>query len=958
MDNSILSKLDELKIHIKENDPDIMAFTEIKPKNGKIPDESLLNLNGYNYHVNNLDDVTTRGCIIYVRERFESAVIEVEQQRFKDAIWVSVKGSKAAEKILVGCIYRSGTPTTAISNDDNLHTMMRKAAELTGYHSKIIAGDFNLNKITWDPDPVTPDNLNPDSPEVKFVDCLRDTFLHQHITEPTRFRLGHRPTLDDLIFSTEENDIEDVTYNPSIGLSDHITLQCRLKTKLKTTASNRILYKYDSGDYKKMAEMLNIDWENELRDCSTQEAMNRLDKRYKAAEEECIPKTTLAGALTCRIKPSWLSNHALRKVKRKHSAWIRYLNTKDGEDYLRYISKRNEATHACKKARKDFETSLAKECRKNSKGVWKYIKSRKKNSGIPNLKKKDNSFTKTSKEIAETLNEQYYSVFTDEDTSNIPQIPPKQLETPPLDTFTVTHEDVTKGLKNLKTDKSPGIDGIHPRPLKELADVLSTPVTMIFQKSLATGQLPRNWLDAVVSPIFKKGQRCLAENYRPVSLLCILCKLLESIITPQIVNHIKTNHLSCSQQHGFSKGRSTTTNLLEALNIWSEAMMHGIPLDILFLDYSKAFDSVPHRRLVKQVESFGIHGKALEWIDGFLMNRRQKVRANGEISDFKPVKSGVPQGSILGPVLFTIYVNDIPSQLESIISMYADDTKLYAAITSESSINSLKSDLKILEAWAKLMQMRFHPAKCKVMHLGKNNPKTTYQMKTEDGTYHNLEEVEVEKDLGVEVDNKLKFSQHIQSKINKANKVLGCLKHTFKYLNKEIFTLLYKSLVRPHIEYASCIWSPLLKRDQDAIERIQRRATKLVPELRDLPYNMRLQQLNLPTLKYRRRRADLIETYRIMTNQHSINGNCHCSLCPDKQLLDLSSNTRTRGHQYKLKTQLATGARRQFFSTRVTSDWNNLSEDAVTSENVNRFKSSLEKEWSNHDLKFSYTFSY
>ena len=297
-------------------------------------------------------------------------------------------------------------------------------------------------------------------------------------------------------------------------------------------------------------------------------------------------------------------------------------------------------------------------------------------------------------------------------------------------------------------------------------------------------------------------------------------------------------------------------------------------MDILFLDYSKAFDTVPHRRLVKQLESFGINGGALAWTDSFVTDRRQKVRANGELSEFKPVKSGVPQGSILGPILFTLFVNDIPSELETIISMYADDTKVYTAITSESSITSLKSDLRKLETWAQLMQMKFHPAKCKVMHLGKNNPKETYQMKTAEGKYHNLEETELEKDLGVEIDNRLKFSHHIQSKINKANRVLGCLKHTFKFLNKEIFTLLYKSLVRPHLEYASCIWSPQIKRDQDAIERVQRRATRLLPELRNLPYTSRLQQLNLPTLKYRRRRADMIETYRIMTNQHSINSHC------------------------------------------------------------------------------------
>ena len=244
---------------------------------------------------------------------------------------------------------------------------------------------------------------------------------------------------------------------------------------------------------------------------------------------------------------------------------------------------------------------------------------------------------------------------------------------------------------------------------------------MIFHKTLETGQLPRKWLDAVITPIFKKGQRCLPENYRPVSLLSIICKILESIITPQIVNHIKNNNLACSQQHGFTKGKSTTRNLLEALNIWTEAIMHDIPVDVLFLDYAKAFDSVPHKRLLKQVQSFGIKGRALDWITAFLTDRRQQVRANGETSAFTPVLSGVPQGSILGPILFTLYVNDIPAELENLISMYADDTKIYAVLSSEYASALLATDLKKLELWAKLMQMKFHLETCKVTHITKHN---------------------------------------------------------------------------------------------------------------------------------------------------------------------------------------------------------------------------------------------
>ena len=411
-----------------------------------------------------------------------------------------------------------------------------------------------------------------------------------------------------------------------------------------------------------------------------------------------------------------------------------------------------------------------------------------------------------------------------------------------------------KILKSLNPHKTPGLDGIHPKPIKELADILALPLTIIFKRSTTCGQLPRNWLDAVISPIYKKGQRCIPENYRPVSLLSIICKVLERIITNQIVQHIMENELSCHQQHGFTKGKSTTTNLLEALNFWSEAMMHGIPVDVLFLDYSKAFDAVPHQRLIQQVKSFGIHGEALEWIAAFLNNRRQRVRVNGQLSQFQPVLSGVPQGSILGPILFTLFVNNIPDELRNIISMYADDTKIYAAVTSELETQSLSDDLKAAEEWAKKMQMKFNLGKCHVMHLGRNNPHKEYTMTLEDGTLHTLETVETEKDLGVLVDRELKFSQHCQLKVNKANSILGCLKHSFKNMDKETFLLLYKAMIRPHLEYASCVWSPHLKRDKDAIERVQRRATKIVPGISHLSYTERLKYLELPTLQFRRER--------------------------------------------------------------------------------------------------------
>ena len=288
--------------------------------------------------------------------------------------------------------------------------------------------------------------------------------------------------------------------------------------------------------------------------------------------------------------------------------------------------------------------------------------------------------------------------------------------------------------------------------------------------------------------------------------------------------------------------------------------------------------------------------------------------------------------------------------------MFADDTKIYLPLTSDNSYEDLVSDLNFLQQWAEQMQMKFHPSKCKVMHLGKNNTRRNYEMVDSNNKVHTLEETEVEKDLGVHIDSKLTFATHCQEKVNKANKILGYIRHTFKHIEKDSLLLLYKSLVRPHLEFASCIWSPRYKYSIDSIERVQRRATKLIPQIQHLPYSERLKKLNLETLSYRRTRADLLESYRILTDQHLVNRHCQCSQCPNKSMLAPALNPITRGHSKKIQFQAATGARQNFFETRVSHLWNNLSEQTVSSKNVNTFKNNLNKDIGH--TRFDFQFSY
>jgi len=422
---------------------------------------------------------------------------------------------------------------------------------------------------------------------------------------------------------------------------------------------------------------------------------------------------------------------------------------------------------------------------------------------------------------------------------------------------------------------------------------------LLFTRSLSEGVVPTQWKFANVTPIYKKGTKSDPSNYRPVSLTSVISKLMERLIAEDILVHLRSNNLLCAQQHGFTPGKSTSTNLLEALDVWTEALSHGLPVDIIYMDYAKAFDTVPHERLLRQIQSLGINDQALLWVRSFLTSRHQRVIVNGALSETSEVTSGVPQGSVLGPVLFTMFVCDIPSQINNMVAMFADDTKLYSAIQDppDEYTRDLQSDIDRLQAWASRMQMLFHPDKCVTMHLGRNIPHHEYTMQKQDGTPYTLKTVDKEKDLGVLIDHKLTFSQHIQAQVNKASRTLGALKHTYSAISKESFLLLYKSLVRPHLEYASVVWSPSLKRDKDAIERVQRRATRMVQGLSHLSYPERLTELKLPTLEYRRQRADILATFKILKGLDHVNHTKECQVCGNSMFKPAVYSS-TRGHTH------------------------------------------------------------
>jgi hypothetical protein len=412
---------------------------------------------------------------------------------------------------------------------------------------------------------------------------------------------------------------------------------------------------------------------------------------------------------------------------------------------------------------------------------------------------------------------------------------------------------VKKKLQLLKPNKSPGPDCHHPYILKQVADSIAKPLSIIYNKSLTEGKLPTDWKKANVTPIFKKGEKNKPNNYRPVSLTSIICKVMEMIIRDLVVDHMTSNDLFSMFQHGFIKGRSCATNLLAVFDAWTESVDKGFPVDSIYLDLAKAFDKVSHPKLLQKLWGYGIRGLIHNWIQDFLSERVQRVTLNGKSSQWSQVTSGVPQGSVLGPVLFIVFVNDLPEETASIAQMFADDTKLFRTIKDSEDYNQLQHDIDELVKWSKAWKISFNSTKCKVLHIGRNNTNSSYTMANDTGRT-TLESTTLEKDLGVYVDPELKFSSHIEIQVNKANKILGMIRRSFEFMDIQVMKRLYTSLVRPHLEFSNVAWSPRLIKDQKLPEGVQRRATRLVPELKHLDYEDRLQKMRLPSLYYRRKR--------------------------------------------------------------------------------------------------------
>ena len=923
-----MSKIDELRAECPVVKADIIMLAETFCRSDI--SDAYLGLPGYQI-VCRRDGRDTaggrgRGLLVYVKEGIPASQLHIEgAEDVTECCGISIPwGRGGGEDIKMILVYRP--PVTPGSPGDRGNTE-RLCNLLRGLGGRVVTvGDFNLPHTDWDR------GWSNCGGEMMVLDTFEDLFWHQLVRGPTH-RAGN--TLDLCLTSSLEL-IAGVEVMAPLGSSDHNGLEVSIVGMAADKSTKEEVPDWAKANMQEMKTKLGeVVWGDEFGEMGGVECMDRFYSVVDRVTKECVPMKLRRVS----NKPLWMTRNIMSLLRRKRRLWRAYSTEEyygqDFRDFMAYKEVQKEIKREVKKAKRKLEKDLAKKAKKNPKRFYAYMKSKTANRvGVGPLRGAEGLVT-DDREMAGILNAQYTSVFTSEDSTNMPEAEVLFTGEDRLTDMRFGVEEVKKKLKNIKADGAPGPDRVWSKVLHSMADILAEPLAIIYNKLMGEGNVPCIWRMANVCPIFKKGSKGDPANYRPVSLTCVVGKVMESLIRDKIVEHLERNNLIRSSQHGFMTGRSTTTNLLVYMEALTKLLDQGHAVDVLYLDFAKAFDKVPHKRLLEKCRGLGLDGQVLEWIRVWLENRQQRVVLNGEASEWAEVLSGVPQGSVLGPTLFLIFINDIDRAVEvtsSVLLKFADDTKVGRVVESEEQRQELQAIIDRLVKWSVEWQMLFNSEKCHILHLGQRNARYEYTM---EGRV--LEGVESEKDVGVIIHHSLKPSMQCAKAAGRANAVLGQLSRAVSYRDKDTFLKLYKVYVRPHLEYAVASWSPWTVGDREVLEKVQRRALGMVSNMRGRTYEQRLVEAGLTTLVDRRVRGDMIAVYKIMSGRDRVDPRTLFELAGEEPRV----RTRQADRVHHIRAQAVRpqlDIRRNTFSQRVVNTWNPLPDSLKRVGTVEGFK--------------------
>ena len=789
------------------------------------------------------------GVIIAIRRDLDITSTKLEFKCAGEILGLTLTFSDG-KKIILCSYYRVGT--LGNDNHNEFREYIRKARSRKGVKGIIIAGDLNMPKIDWET------FSSPENIDRLFLDSFTNFELEQLINEPTHIR----GNLLDLLLTDKSPFISGVNVSDTIlpCKSDHYCITFNIKSKFKRLKiPKREVYNYKRANWAAINSSLNsIDWENELQG-NAHESWSSFKNILFNLMDQHIPKIKIGGV----SQPFWFDAETHDLCREKERLHQKYKDTVDPElrlnRYLKFSMARKKFKHVVSK-KMDDSFKDEEDCGLITKKFWSYVKATANSTRIPELVQLDSTYKSNPIDQAELYNTFFYNQFSEPSSYDI-SIDNSNSQDFDID-FSASR--VHSILNNLNPSKAMGPDKIHGLVLKNCSKMLSKPLSLLFTRCYNSGSIPDEWKAALVVPVHKKGSKSDVKNYRPISLTCIIMKIMERIIRDELM--ARCGHMIDSRQHGFLENKSCTTQLVDFCDSLALSLNNNIRSDVIYFDFAKAFDSVNHDLILTKLKTyFAIDSLLLQFMKNYLKERKQAVVISGSTSCYLPVLSGVPQGSILGPTLFVLFLNDITTGLnnETNIMMYADDTKIWRQVASFSDHLKLQEDINFLLDWSVRNKMKFHPSKCKVLMVSRLNPPLLDVLPFIQFFYYLgsslLDYVDSEKDLGIIMNRTQNFTEHSNSLYNRANQRFGLLKRTCHFVDSAAKRcILYLTMIRSIFEHCPVVWRPSSDSSINRLESIQKRSIKWINKdlsssysSNKLLYFTHCRQLNILPLQYR-----------------------------------------------------------------------------------------------------------
>ena len=735
-----------------------------------------------------------------------------------------------------------------------------------------MTGDLNFPFINWQTKEIRKGLRSDTATAQNFLSFMDTHMMNQLVSEFTR----DDKSILDLVLTNNQQAVHSIIVEKATFTDHDIVWTNLLYTKLSKVANppnalpdspldNVNLNRADWDAIRN--ELSQINWVDYLKDKDVEDTNNLIKQSLTDACCKHAPKHPNKSTHKLYIPPK---RRSLIKIKKRLNAKInicKYLKPPGTTtEKLEKLNKRRgqieiEIRDSIKEEALKKEIEVIEKIKTNPKAFFTYAKKKSKViTNIGPLLDKNKKLQSDPTIMSNILQDQYKTAFSHPDSGDKNQPQQDTSDVPDFADVIFTEEDVLKAINELGINSAPGPDKIPAKLIKECKDQLAPALVILWRRSLDSGLIPESLLSQTIIPIFKKENKSLASNYRPISLTSHFIKIFERILRDKLINHLETNNLITPQQHGFRRYRSTLTQLLHHFDIILQILESNKNADTIYLDLSKAFDKVNHQILLHKLEQMKITGKVLVWIKTFLTNRTQQVIVNGHKSIPAKVVSGVPQGTVLGPALFILYMNNVTEFIKDIvIQLFADDSKITSAITNSSDRIKLLDALKSLFDWTTLNSMEFNQQKFQLLQIGSEDSlKLPY--KFNDITINKSKTV---RDLGVLVSEDFSFKPYITEISDSTANFASWLLRTFRTRNEDVMLLFLKTYLIPRLEYCSAAWNPHKINEIEQLEAVQRSFTSKIDNMEHLNYWERLEKLNLFSLQRRRERFLIIHTWKI-----------------------------------------------------------------------------------------------